>query len=128
MAGRCQNALRWDPLCMRWWVPLLVLPVWDQSPAPFSGATCPQEKVEARRQRITAEFQKVNLLLAEQQQQLLRVLQQEEEEMTARLQGTKEALEQQGEALETLLLHLEDQEGQAPLQMLQVGAQLLQFN
>lgn len=84
--------------------------------------------MEARRQRITAEFQKVNLLLAEQQQQLLRVLQQEEEETTARLQGTKEALEQQGEALEMLLLQLEDQEGQAPLQMLQVGAQLLQFN
>ncbi|XP_054985308.1 E3 ubiquitin-protein ligase TRIM17 [Sorex araneus] len=78
-----------------------------------------QEQVEERRERITAEFQKVSVLLEDARGRLLRELQQEQEETEARLQGARSALEQQGQALETLLLQLEDQEGQAPLQMLQ---------
>ncbi|XP_055968278.1 E3 ubiquitin-protein ligase TRIM17 [Sorex fumeus] len=78
-----------------------------------------QEQVEERRARITAEFQKVSVLLEDQRARLLRDLQQEQEETAARLQGATRALEQQGQALETRLLRLEDQEGRTPLQMLQ---------
>ncbi|XP_019487972.1 PREDICTED: E3 ubiquitin-protein ligase TRIM17 isoform X2 [Hipposideros armiger] len=78
-----------------------------------------KEKVEERRRRILAEFEKMGVLLEEEQQRLLQVLKREEELTAARLQESAEALEQQRHTLETLMLRLEDRSQREPLQMLQ---------
>ncbi|XP_041521537.1 E3 ubiquitin-protein ligase TRIM17 [Microtus oregoni] len=78
-----------------------------------------QEKVKERRERILEEFQKVVLFLVEEERRLLQVLKKEEEDTAGRLQDSKAFLDSQSSSLDLLLLQLEEQSQQEPLQMLQ---------
>ncbi|XP_036051549.1 E3 ubiquitin-protein ligase TRIM17 [Onychomys torridus] len=78
-----------------------------------------QEKVKERRERILEEFQKVVLFLVEEERRLLLVLKKEEEDILGRLQDNKTSLDHQSCSLDRLLLQLEEQSQQGPLQMLQ---------
>uniref|UniRef100_A0A8C4FGG6 RING-type E3 ubiquitin transferase n=1 Tax=Catagonus wagneri TaxID=51154 RepID=A0A8C4FGG6_9CETA len=84
-----------------------------------------QEKVKERRERIMAEFAKMDLFLMEEKQRLLQALKEEEEEVVAKLQKSTALLEQQSRSLEMLSLQLEDKSERAPLQMLQDMRDLL---
>ncbi|XP_051023718.1 E3 ubiquitin-protein ligase TRIM17 [Acomys russatus] len=78
-----------------------------------------QERVKERRERILEEFQKVVLFLVEEERKLLQVLKEEEEGTLVRLQDSKASLDRQSQSLDLLLLQLEEQSQQEPLQMLQ---------
>lgn len=60
------------------------------------------------------------LFLVEEERRLLLVLKKEEDDILGRLQDSKTSLDHQSRSLDRLLLQLEEQSQQEPLQMLQV--------
>ncbi|OBS58089.1 hypothetical protein A6R68_10806 [Neotoma lepida] len=78
-----------------------------------------QERVKDRRERILEEFQKVILFLVEEERRLLQVLKKEEDDTSVKLHDNKATLDCQNSSLDLLLMQLEEQSQQEPLQMLQ---------
>lgn len=76
--------------------------------------------MKERRERILEEFQKVVLFLVEEERRLLQILKKEEDDTLGKLQDSKASLDHQSRSLDLILLQLEEQTQQEPLQMLQV--------
>lgn len=75
--------------------------------------------MKERRERILEEFQKVVLFLVEEERRLLQILKKEEDDTLGKLQDSKASLDHQSRSLDLILLQLEEQTQQEPLQMLQ---------